>query len=297
MSDRAHEHRPRRRLLAAAALVVVLAGLGTVLVACGGSSPRATATGAGTDTRSTSQRGLARSAQSPAPAPVETRAIDRVLEYTPYVQLAGRRRPEVALTFDDGPSSFTPQILRILTRMHAAATFFVVGRWARAYPRLVAAESRDGFAVGDHTEDHPPLAELSPTAQLAQLTEAASAIRRAGAPTPQLFRPPYGSFNATTLASARSLGMLMVLWSADTKDYSRPGVERIVYVAVSGAQPGAIILMHDGGGDRSQTVAALPRIITRLRERHFQLVTVSQLVADDPPPRGQPPPHPLSGGI
>jgi peptidoglycan/xylan/chitin deacetylase (PgdA/CDA1 family) len=181
--------------------------------------------------------------------------------------------------------------------MHAPATFFVVGRSVRAYPRLVAAESRGGFAVGDHTEDHAQLAQLSASAQSAQLTAAAGAIQQAGAPKPHLFRPPYGSFNATTLTASGSLHMLMVLWSADTKDYSRPGVDRIVYVAVSGAQPGAIILMHDGGGDRSQTVAALPRIIKRLRERHFQLVTVSQLVADDPPPRDQPPPHPLSGGI
>ena len=323
MSDRTHQHRPRRagtgsalsggqlaarrsaerrrrarrRLLAAAALVVIVAGIGIVLITGGGSNPRpATASSSG---HSASHRILARVAKDTAraPAPSDTQGIDRVLAYTPYVQLAGRREPDVALTFDDGPSSFTPQILQILTRMHAPATFFVVGRWARAYPRLVAAEARAGFAVGDHTEDHPPLAELSSGAQSAQLTDAASAIERAGAPSPHLFRPPYGSFNATTLATLRSLHMLMVLWSADTKDYSRPGVDRIVYVAVSGAQPGAIILMHDGGGDRSQTAAALPRIITRLRERHFRLVTVSQLVADDPPPRDQPPPHALSGGI
>ena len=91
--------------------------------------------------------------------------------------------------------------------------------------------------------------------------------------------------------------MLMVLWSADTSDYTRPGVSKIIYTAVSGAQPGAIILMHDGGGDRSETVAALPRVITRLRERGFRLVTVSQLIADDPPPTNQPPSHPLSGEL
>ncbi len=299
MTDRSHEYRPRRvGTGSCAALAVILAALGIVLVACGASSSRSASTG--TSTGSESHRGLAPRAKhtaAPAPAASDTQGIDRVLAYTPYVQLAGRREPDVALTFDDGPSAFTPQIIQILTRMHAPATFFVVGRSARAYPRFVAAEARDGFAVGDHTEDHPPLAELSPGAQLAQLTDAASAIEQAGAPSPHLFRPPYGSFNATTLATLHSLHMLMALWSADTKDYSRPGVNRIVYVAVSGAQPGAIILMHDGGGDRSQTVAALPRIITRLRERHFRLVTVSQLVADDPPPRDQPPPHPLSGGI
>jgi peptidoglycan-N-acetylglucosamine deacetylase len=201
----------------------------------------------------------------------------------------------VALTFDDGPGPYTSKILRVLRRAHAVATFFVLGRWAPAYPRLVAAEVAAGCEVGDHTEDHKPLALLSASAQTAELTDAAQAIHQAGAPYPLLMRPPYGSFDTATLDVLRTLRMLMVLWSADTSDYLRPGVAKIIYTAVSGAQPGAIILMHDGGGDRSQTAAALPRIITRLRQRGFRLVTISQLLRDDPPPADQPPPHPLAG--
>jgi peptidoglycan/xylan/chitin deacetylase (PgdA/CDA1 family) len=221
--------------------------------------------------------------------------VDRVLGYTSYIRLGGTRRREVALTFDDGPGPYTRAILRVLRRFHAPATFFVIGRWARAYPQLVAEEARDGFEIGDHTETHPFMAALPPALQEAQIAEAADAIHAAGAPYPRLWRPPYGSFDAATLQILRQLRMLMVLWSADTSDYARPGVRRIVYVAVSGAQPGAIILMHDGGGNRSQTVAALPRIIVRLRQRGFRLVTVAQLLADDPPPVGQPPPQPLAG--
>jgi peptidoglycan-N-acetylglucosamine deacetylase len=224
-------------------------------------------------------------------------AVDRVLSYTAYVKLAGHARRDVALTFDDGPSPYTPQVLSILRRMHAVATFFVIGREARAYPHLVADEARAGNEVGDHTEDHPPLDELSASAQTAQITDAAQAIHEAGAPYPVVMRPPYGAFNATTLQILRQQRMLMVLWSADTSDYARPGRTKIVYTGISGGQPGAIILMHDGGGDRSETVAALPRIITRLRQRGFKLVTVSQLVGEDPPPRDQPPPTPLSGGL
>jgi peptidoglycan/xylan/chitin deacetylase (PgdA/CDA1 family) len=201
----------------------------------------------------------------------------------------------VALTFDDGPSPYTPAILTILKRARAPATFFVIGRWARRYPRLVAAEARDGFEVGDHTETHPFLSRLSPAAQATQIVQAGAEVRRAGAPYPRLFRPPYGSFDRATLRILREHGMLMVLWSADTKDYRRPGVKRIIYAAVSGGQTGAIILMHDGGGDRSQTVTALPRMILRMRQRGFRLVTVAQLVADDPVPNRQPPPRPLSG--
>ncbi len=181
--------------------------------------------------------------------------------------------------------------------MHVHATFFVVGREVAMYKRLVADEYRGGNDVGDHTMSHPPLAQLSAAAQSEEIGGDARLIKAAGAPAPRLMRPPYGSFNTTTLQVLRAQRLLMVLWSVDTKDYSRPGTDRIVYTAVSGAEPGAIILMHDGGGERSETVAALPRIINRLRQRHYTLVTLSQLVKDDPPPRHQPAPHSLSGGV
>jgi peptidoglycan-N-acetylglucosamine deacetylase len=199
------------------------------------------------------------------------------------------------LTFDDGPGPFTARIAAILERAHVPATFFEIGRQVQAYPAITRRLLARGFVVADHTENHPPLARLAPAQQRAEILAAAQHIRAAGGPWPLLFRPPYGSFDIATMQSLRALHMLMVLWSVDTKDYSRPGVSRIVYTAVSGAEPGAIVLMHDGGGDRSETVAALPRIITRLRQRGFRLVTISQLVADDPPPKNQPPPHSLAG--
>ena len=117
----------------------------------------------------------------------------------------------------------------------------------------------------------------------------------AGAPAPRLFRPPYGAFNHKTLAMLKRQGLLMVMWSVDTSDYARPGVPRIVASALNGAHPGGIILMHDGGGDRSETVQALPQIIQGLRQRGYSMVTVPHLVRDDPPPRKQPPPTPLIG--
>lgn len=234
-------------------------------------------------------------APRPSPAVLRARALDRVLSYTPYVRRGRGHRRDVALTFDDGPGPYTARVLRILRRMHVHATFFVIGRQVAEYPRLVAGEARSGSEVGDHTFTHPPLAALGRAAQRAQIVDTARAIHRAGAPTPVLLRPPYGSLNATTVRVVHKLGMLLVLWSADTSDYARPGVTRIAYTAISGAEPGAIILLHDGGGDRSETIAALPGIIRRLRARRFNLVTVSQLVADDPPRRGQPPPVNMSG--
>jgi peptidoglycan-N-acetylglucosamine deacetylase len=280
-------------------LVLVVAALVVAVVALsGGGSVRGRGAGAPPGGAGGAQRvARRRSAVARLRPGGQAQSVDRVLRHTSYVGLAGRRRREVALTFDDGPSRYTPEILRVLRQMHAAATFFVIGRWARAYPRLVADEVRAGSEVGDHTEDHPPLAELSPAAQTAEIMQAGDAIHAAGAPNPVLLRPPYGSFDQSTLQVLRAERMLMVLWSADTSDYQRPGVSKIIYTAVSGAQPGAIILMHDGGGDRSETVAALPRIIVRLRQRGFRMVTVSQLIADDPPASNQPPPHPLSGGF
>ena len=116
-----------------------------------------------------------------------------------------------------------------------------------------------------------------------------------GGPFPRLWRPPYGSYNATTLQILKRLRMLMVLWTVDSEDYRRPGVPTIVDRVLAGARPGAIILMHDGGGDRSETIAALPAIVKGLRDRGLRPVTIPQLMLDDPPPPGQQIPQNLAG--
>ena len=230
------------------------------------------------------------------PTWLAARDVDNVLAYTPQIRVGGSRAREVALTFDDGPSIYTPRILRVLAKWHVPATFFVIGREAKAYPQFVRAEAKAGNEVGDHTETHPPMSALPAGAQRGQIVDAGNAIRAAGAPFPVLWRPPYGLYNRTTLSILRSQRMLMVMWTVDTRDYARPGVSRIEYTALSGARPGAIILMHDGGGGRSETVASLPKIISALRRRGFKLVTVPQLLADDPPPRGQTSAQPVGGG-
>jgi peptidoglycan/xylan/chitin deacetylase (PgdA/CDA1 family) len=102
-----------------------------------------------------------------------------------------------------------------------------------------------------------------------------------------MFRPPYGLWNDTTLRLLHRFRMLMVLWTVDTSDYRMPGAGAIVEAAVSGARPGAIILLHDAGGNRSQTVRALPKIIRDLRRRGYRLVTVPQLLIDNPAPADQ----------
>jgi peptidoglycan/xylan/chitin deacetylase (PgdA/CDA1 family) len=205
----------------------------------------------------------------------------------PFVSLAGDRRREVALTFDDGPGPYTPAVLRALRRLRLRATFFQVGAMIRAFPRIAREVARRGFPVGDHTEDHPALTALAPRAQLAEIAGQEAAMRSAGEPRPRLFRAPYGLFDAVTEGVLRRLRLVNVAWTLDSKDYTRPGVAAIVRNVIGGIRPGAIVLLHDGGGDRSQTIAALPVLVHDLRLRGYRMVTVPRLLLDDPPARRQ----------
>jgi peptidoglycan/xylan/chitin deacetylase (PgdA/CDA1 family) len=217
----------------------------------------------------------------------ENQAITHTLSYTPFVRAAGNQHKEVALTFDDGPGPYTPDILRILVREHVPATFFEVGIEERYFHAATAEIVARGYPIGDHTESHSPMSQLKRKAQLAQLIQDSDAIGTYGAPFPRMFRPPYGMWNHATLGLLHKYNMLMVLWSVDTDDYERPGVKVIVQRALAGVEPGAIILLHDAGGDRSQTVAALPRIIKAIRKRGYKLVTVPRLLLDNPAPKDQ----------
>jgi peptidoglycan-N-acetylglucosamine deacetylase len=282
--------RVRRRRTGAAALLVVLVVV--LAVALSGSSHRTPKSSASAST-----------ARAEATGPVTPRdpeaegnaAVSRVLAYTPFVREGEGRVRDIALTFDDGPGPYTPQVLGVLERFHVRATFFAIGKMERYFSASTVRELQDGDVVGDHTQSHPMLALLSAHDQREELFEQLLRIELLGGDRPRLFRPPYGSYNATTMRELHALHLLMVLWSADTQDYLQPGVPTIVQRALAGAQPGAILLMHDGGGNRSQTVAALPQIITQLRARGYRLVTVPELLIKDPPPAGLPLPPQLSG--
>lgn len=225
----------------------------------------------------------------------EDRAIDSVLAYTPALVSGGPRGNEVALTFDDGPGPYTQQLVATLNKLHVNATFFAVGSQEQYFSQGTIDEFQSGDAVGDHTETHPMMSTLSAHDQHEEIFDQMAHIEPFGA-RPRLFRPPYGSFDATTFKQLHHLHLLMVLWSVDTADYTQPGVRAIVQRALAGAKPGAIILMHDGGGNRAQTIAALPAIVDGLRKRGLAPVTVPQLLLDDPPPHGQPIPTSLTGG-
>jgi len=181
----------------------------------------------------------------------------------------------VALTFDDGPSpTYTPQILRVLRRDHVPATFFVIGELAQRYPNLVRAEIRSGMSVGNHSWDHPdnpPFVDLAAARVRSEITTTDAELARMG-DRARLFRPPGGSFDPSLVAVAEAQGLRVVLWDVDPRDWAPGATARGIARAVLGSvRPGAVVELHDGGGDRSATVAALPMIVRGIRKMGFRL--------------------------
>ena len=179
----------------------------------------------------------------------------------------------VYLTFDDGPHpSFTTPIMEILTRYAAPATFFALGAQIAQYPDLTATLATNGHSLQNHTYSHPALNRISREAYVDEVTRADAAIQaavgEAALPTICL-RPPYGAIDSATASIAAELGKSIVMWDVDPQDWRQPGADQIARHILSHAYPGAIILMHDGGGGRSQTVAALRTVLAELAARSF----------------------------
>ncbi len=279
----------RRRIVALVVLALVALLIGLALGTGGSGAPlhRATGTPSGYFSRIRTLAGRGTGSFALDEHADENAAITRTLSYIPYVRVAGSQHREIALTFDDGPGPYTPQVLSTLERLHAPATFFEVGVLETYFHASTAAIVAHGYPIGDHTQTHAPMSKLSASEQQSQLLQDTAAIGNFGAPFPRLFRPPYGLWNAGTLALLKRYRMLMVLWTVDTSDYQMPGIGAIVSRSLARARPGAIILLHDAGGNRSQTVAALPQIIRQLRARGYKLVTVPRLILDNPPPADQ----------
>src|SRR5258706_15991908 len=198
----------------------------------------------------------------------------------PLISQGSSAKAEIALTFDDGPNpTYTPQVLSILQQYGVNATFFVIGEQVQAYPNLVQQEHAAGHIVGNHSWNHPYLTTLAADDIHTQLSNTSNAIEQATGVRPSFFRPPYGAYNYQVLLQASNLGLQSILWSVDPQDWNGPPSSDIIIQRVLNmAHNGSIILLHDGGGNRSQTVAALPTIITQLRIRGYRLVTVPQLI-------------------
>ncbi len=181
----------------------------------------------------------------------------------------------MALTFDDGPSAYTSGVLKVLKQYGVHATFFEVGQEVAARPAAARAVLAAGNAIGDHSWSHPILGAANVRTQMGQ---ARTEIVRATGYTPCTARVPYGIGPPVVINTIRNLGMLTIQWNIDPRDWSRPGSAAIAQNVLANARNGAIAIMHDGGGPRDQTIAALHTIIPTLLARGYKLVTVPQLL-------------------
>jgi peptidoglycan/xylan/chitin deacetylase (PgdA/CDA1 family) len=202
-------------------------------------------------------------------------AKDRFLSYGSTYQ------PEVALTFDDGPSIYTPQVLDVLKRYNVKATFFCLGEHVVEHPDFVKREQQEGHTIGNHTWTHPHLPTISSQDIITELTNTGDILQKVTGIRPTLFRPPYGEYDPHVLMAANQFGLTTVIWNTMSRDWENPPPAVISSRTLNNAGNGAIVLLHDGGGDpRANTVAALPTIIEGLKARGIRLVTVPQMIID-----------------
>jgi peptidoglycan-N-acetylglucosamine deacetylase len=180
----------------------------------------------------------------------------------------------IALTIDDGPSPvYTPQILQLLDKYQVTATFSMIGLQVDAHPGMAREVAAAGHLIANHTWSHLDLAVLPPVTIADQINRASDAIHTVTGRVPTLFRAPYGAWSPAVLQHCAQTGMTPLDWSVDPRDWSRPGVASIVGNIMRNTKTGSIILEHDGGGNRSQTVAALKIVLPRLLAAGYQFTT------------------------
>jgi cellulose synthase/poly-beta-1,6-N-acetylglucosamine synthase-like glycosyltransferase/peptidoglycan/xylan/chitin deacetylase (PgdA/CDA1 family) len=269
--------RRRRRTFRALFVLVVLAVLATVVVV-------EVYTDAGFTPDGTTQQ---QASHSRVPAAVH--------DGGPVIDLSGprprsHRVPDrtVVLTFDDGPDpKWTPPVLDVLARHRVPATFFVVGSQVARNPELAGRIVREGHELGAHTFTHPDLAELPHWRRDLENSQVQLAIAATTGRSTTLTRPPYSSFpdaltdrDYSTLQEFGRQGYVTVLDDVDSEDWRRPGADAIVRNATPRGDAGAIVLLHDAGGDRAQTVTALDRLIPELQERGYRFTTVTGALGD-----------------
>lgn len=187
----------------------------------------------------------------------------------------------IALTFDDGPwPNTTNQILNVLKNHNVKATFFVVGRQVQVYPQIMKRIVAEGHTVGNHTWNHQ-YHQFSPAAAAQEIDKTANLIYKLTGVKTNIFRPPGGYLNNGLVAYAQQKKYAVIMWSADSRDWRNQPPATLTARIVKEASAGGIVLLHDGGGNRSHTVQALPGLITQLKKHGYQLVTVPELLEMD----------------
>jgi peptidoglycan/xylan/chitin deacetylase (PgdA/CDA1 family) len=193
----------------------------------------------------------------------------------------------VALTFDDGPWPDTSQFLQLLQRAGVRATFCMIGRQVIAHADVVRTVAIAGMTLCNHTQNHNQrLDKADPGLVQAEVQGGSDALERVLGKTPAFYRPPGGALSPSVEDEANRLGEQVLGWSVDPSDYKKPEAQKILASVMAQVRPGAIILLHDGGGDRTQTLAALPQMITALKAQGYSFTTPD---AVSPTPLATPP--------
>ncbi len=236
------------------ALAVVV---GSLLVLALGHSRQPKAAAATTQTTAT----------SPSATPTETPSVNAPPSTphrpapNPTAELVVGNTKVLFLSFDDGPDPvWTPKVLQMLAKHGAHATFFELGAMQAAHPGLREQVLAAGNTIGSHSITHPQLTAISPARRHHEIFDG---------PKSTCFRPPYGASNPKVRAEIKAAGMVQVLWDVDPRDWARPGSQAVVHTILTHAHNHNIILLHDGGGDRSQTVAALDKLLPILKAQGY----------------------------
>jgi peptidoglycan/xylan/chitin deacetylase (PgdA/CDA1 family) len=219
-------------------------------------------------------------ATSPTPKPA-----DQPLVFAPPTQFRSQivykasisNSKVIALTFDDGPTAETLKILAVLQKHHVVATFFCLGANLRENPEIAKQVVKAGNAIGNHTWHHFYHNVTEKTAS-DEIDNTGVHIYRATGAKSLLFRPPGGRLNNGFVDYAKKKNYVVVMWSIDPKDFLQPPAAAITRTVLSQATSGAIVLLHDGGGDRQQTIEAVSAIIPKLKQQGYRFVTVPQLL-------------------
>ncbi len=251
-------HVGRLRIVATVALLI--------LTACAAANVHPTPTAAQSPIATASALALPTTTPTPA-LPLLT---------TPPTMSSKKLTRTIYLTFDDGPNpTWTAEILSLLEKSGAHASFFVIGENAKAWPWLVEREARDGDTVGDHSWSHPTLTHLAASVVFAELARDKNLITLLTGHAPILWRPPYEAFNRSVVNIASGLGMTMQLWGVSTGDWQLPGAEVIALRVMAALHNGMVVLLHDGGGySRSETVAAVALLIPELEAAGYRLAAL-----------------------
>ncbi|MFK0128341.1 polysaccharide deacetylase family protein [Streptomyces nigra] len=263
----------RRRLLLAGAAAVSAAGTAGVLAAVAGDDDpvRAAAPAAGPQAHPARKSNSYRLQPLTGYGAPQAAPLRPLVRSAPLLRMPARGRT-MLLTFDDGPDPrYTPYILDTLRAYDVRATFFVCGEMADYNKDLVARMADEGHVVGNHTWSHPLLTRLGRRRMRAEMERTSDVVEEACGERPAWFRAPYGAWNRTAFQLGADLGMEPLAWTVDTLDWTEPGTRRIVHRVRDGAAPGVVVLSHDAGGDRSQSVAALRAYLPALLDSGYHL--------------------------